>query len=75
VHLLLQASTPADSLLVLFTYLADGELMNAGTVFGQKGTLLSLLTVGAPAQVFDSLTADFDHAFNSYAVDETAWRY
>jgi hypothetical protein len=66
---------PDGSLMVLFTYLADGELMNAGTLFGQKGTLVSLLTVGAPAQLFDSLTPDFDHAVYSYTLDETAWPY
>jgi hypothetical protein len=63
------------SLKILFTYLADGELMNAGTLFGQKGTLVSMLTVGAPAQLFQSLTAYFDHAVYSYTLDETAWPY
>jgi hypothetical protein len=62
-------------LLVLFTYVADGEAMNAGTLFEQRGTLVSALTVGAPAQVFSNHTDDFDHAGNSYKVDETAWPY
>jgi hypothetical protein len=61
--------------LVLFTYTANGELMNVGTLFEQRGTLASALTVGAPAQVFNNLTDDFDHAGNSYTVDETAWPY
>ena len=61
--------------LVLFTYQADGELMNAGTLLEQRGTLFSALTVGAPAQVFSNHTDDFDRAGNSYTVDETAWPY
>jgi hypothetical protein len=62
-------------ILVLFTYTANGELMNVGTLFEQRGTLASALTVGAPAQVFNNHTDDFDHAGNSYTVDETAWPY
>jgi hypothetical protein len=61
------------SVLVLFAYTADGIAMNAGTAFHQRGTLVSMLTVGAPAQVFANYTADFDHAGNSYSIDEMAW--
>jgi hypothetical protein len=63
------------SVLALYTYLANGELMNAGTLFEQRGSLVSAFTVGAPAQVFSSRTDQFDHAGNSYEVDETAWPY
>ncbi len=63
------------SVLVLYTYLANDELMNAGTLFQQRGTLVSAFTVGAPAQVFGSHTDQFDHAGNSYMIDETAWPY
>jgi hypothetical protein len=66
---------PNGGVLVLFTYLADDEPMNTGTLFEQRGTLFSALTVGAPAQVFSNHTDDFDHAGNSYTVDETAWPY
>jgi len=66
---------PDGSLMVLFTYLADGEQMNAGTLFGQKGTLVSLLTVGSPSELFESLTPGFDNAVYSYTLDETAWPY
>jgi hypothetical protein len=66
---------PNGSILLLFSYFADGNTMNAGTLFEQRGTLVSLLTVGAPAQLFDSYTGDFDHAGNSYKVDEAAWPY
>jgi len=66
---------PNGGVLALFTYTADGAVMNAGTLFEQRGTLVSALTVGAPAQVFGSHTADFDHAGNSYTIDETAWPY
>ena len=66
---------PNGGVLVLFSYIADGNQMNAGSLFEQRGTLVSFLTVGAPAQVFDSFTDDFDHAGNSYSVDETAWPY
>jgi hypothetical protein len=63
------------SVLVLYTYLANGELMNAGTLYEQRGSLVSAFTVGAPAQVFNNHTDQFDHAGNSYEVDETAWPY
>jgi hypothetical protein len=66
---------PNGGVLVLFTYQADEDLMNAGTLFEQRGTLFSSLTVGAPAQVFSNHTDDFDHAGNSYTVNETAWPY
>jgi hypothetical protein len=49
--------------------------MNAGTAFQQQGTLVSMLTIGAPAQVFADHTADFDHAGNSYEMDKMAWPY
>ena len=61
--------------LTLFTYTAGGAVMNAGTLFEQRDTLVSALIVGAPAQVFGSHTADFDHAGNSHTIDETAWPY
>ncbi len=66
---------PDGSVLALYTYLANGELMNAGTLFEQRGSLVSAFTVGAPAQVFSSHTDEFDHAGNSYKIDETAWPY
>jgi hypothetical protein len=70
-----RSTQPNGSVLVLFSYIADSNVMNAGTLFEQRGTLVSFLTVGAPAQVFDRYTDDFDHAGNSYRVDETAWPY
>jgi hypothetical protein len=66
---------PTGGVLVLYNYLADGEMMNAGTLFEQRGTLISAFTVGAPAQVFGNHTDDFDHAGNSYTIAETAWPY
>jgi hypothetical protein len=66
---------PNGGVLVLYSYLADGETMNAGTLFEQRGSLVSAFTVGAPSQVFNNHTNDFDHAGNSYTIDETAWPY
>ncbi len=61
--------------LVLFRYIANGELMDVGVLFEPRGNLVSALTIGAPEQVFSSHATDFDHAGNSFAVDETAWPY
>jgi hypothetical protein len=61
--------------LVVFRYIANGELMDVGLLFKPQGSLVSALTIGAPEEVFNSYTGDFNHAGNTFIVDETAWPY